>query len=69
MPHHQAPPAVVLNNGATVRNADVICEQPDGTRLLALVNVFPIRDDAGSVIGAVNVFRPNVDKTVPGLSA
>src|SRR5262245_49096197 len=23
MPHHLAPPAVVLNNGATVRNADV----------------------------------------------
>jgi PAS domain-containing protein len=69
MPHHQAPPAVALNNGGTVRNADVICEQPDGTRLLALVNVFPIRDADDQVIGAVNVFRHNTDKTVPGLAA
>lgn len=69
MPHHLAPPSVALNNGATVRNADVICEQPDGTRLLALVNIFPIRDADDRVIGAVNVFRHNTDKTVPGLVA
>jgi hypothetical protein len=33
------------------------------------VNVFPIRDADGSAIGAVNVFRHNPDKTVPGLLA
>ena len=67
MPHEHAPPSVVINNGGTVRNADVICEQPNGNRLLALVNVFPIRDDEGEVIGAVNIFRHNTSKTVPGL--
>jgi PAS domain-containing protein len=67
MPHEHAPPSVVIKNGGTVRNADVICEQPDGTRLLALVNVFPIRNDADEVVGAVNVFRHNTDKTVPGI--
>jgi len=67
MPHEHAPPSVVIKNGGTVRNADVICEQPDGTRLLALVNVFPIRNDGGEVVGAVNVFRHNTDKTVPGI--
>ena len=67
MPHELAPPAVVINNGATVRNADVICEHPNGYRLLALVNVFPIRDDDDEVIGAVNIFRHNTSKTVPGL--
>jgi PAS domain-containing protein len=67
MPHEHAPPSVVIRNGGTVRNADVICEQPDGTRLLALVNVFPIRNDEGEVVGAVNVFRHNTDKTVPGI--
>jgi PAS domain-containing protein len=68
MPHEHAPPSVVVKNGGTVRNADVICEQPDGFRLLALVNVFPIRNDEDEVVGAVNVFRHNTDKTVPGLS-
>ena len=67
MPHELAPPSVVINNHGTVRNADVICEQPNGHRLLALVNVFPIRDDNDEVIGAVNIFRHNTSKTVPGL--
>lgn len=67
MPHELAPPSMVINNGATVRNADVICEHPNGNRLLALVNVFPIRDNEDEVIGAVNIFRQNTSKTVPGL--
>lgn len=67
MPHASAPPSVVINNGGTVRDADVICEQPDGHRLLALVNVFPIRSQDDDVIGAVNVFRHNTAKTVAGL--
>jgi PAS domain-containing protein len=69
MPHEHAPPSVVIKNGGTVRNADVICEQPGGHRLLALVNVFPIRNHGDEVIGAVNIFRHNTSKTVPGLTA
>ena len=69
MPHASAPPSVVINNGGTVRNADVICEQPSGQRLLALVNVFPIRNNNDEVVGAVNVFRHNTSKTVAGLNA
>lgn len=68
MPHEAAPPSVVIRNGGTVRNADVICEQPSGDRLLALVNVFPIRNGEGDVVGAVNIFRHNQTKTVPGLT-
>ena len=67
MPHELAPPSVTIHNGGTVRNADVICEHPNGNRLLALVNVFPIRDSKDEVIGAVNIFRHNTSKTVPGL--
>jgi PAS domain-containing protein len=67
MPHELSPSSMVINNGGTVRNADVICEHPNGNRLLALVNVFPIRDNEGEVVGAVNIFRHNTSKTVPGL--
>jgi sensor histidine kinase regulating citrate/malate metabolism len=69
MPHASAPPSVVINNGGTVRDADVICEQPNGHRLLALVNVFPIRSADDEVVGAVNVFRHNTSKVVAGLNA
>lgn len=67
MPHEHAPPSVVIKNGGTVRDADVICEQPSGARLLALVNVFPIKNDNEEVVGAVNIFRHNTAKQVPGL--
>jgi len=69
MPHEHAPPSVVIKNGGVVRNADVICEQPNGDRLLALVNIFPIRDHRDEVVGGVNIFRHNTSKTVPGLIA
>jgi PAS domain-containing protein len=69
MPHELAPPAVVIKNGGTVRDADAICEQPSGARLLALANIFPIRNNEEEVIGAVNIFRHNTSKTVPGLNA
>jgi PAS domain-containing protein len=68
MPHEHAPPSVVIRNGGTVRNADAICEQPDGNRLLALANIFPIRNHSDEVVGAVNIFRHNTSKTVPGLN-
>jgi PAS domain-containing protein len=68
MPHEHAPPSVVIRNGGTVRNADAICEQPGGNRLLALANIFPIRNHSDEVVGAVNIFRHNTSKTVPGLN-
>ena len=40
MPHEHAPPRVTILNGGTVRNVDAICEQPDGTRLLAFAKYF-----------------------------
>lgn len=66
MPHNLSPPRITILHGGTVRN--VICEQPDGIRLLALANIFPIHDiDTGTVIGAVNIIKHNISKTVPGL--
>lgn len=32
------------------------------------MNVFPIRDADGNVVGAVNIFRHNQSKTVAGLN-
>ena len=49
--------AVALREGSTFRNQEVLIERPDGVRLTALVNIDPIRDSAGNVIGAVNVFH------------
>jgi PAS domain S-box-containing protein len=49
--------ADVLATGQTVRDQEIAIERPDGTRIVALVNIEAIKDDSGRVIGAVNVFR------------
>ena len=57
LPHEETPMALALRDGRPFRNLDVIIERPDGTRITVLVNIDPIRDDAGLVVGAVNVFH------------
>ena len=57
VPHAKCPMADVLATGQPVRDQQIVIEQPDGTRLVALVNIEAITDDADRVVGAVNVFR------------
>jgi signal transduction histidine kinase len=57
MPHDQSYMAKVLREGITVHDQELIIERPDGSRITVLANIAPIRDEAGTVIGAVNVFQ------------
>src|SRR6266478_7814490 len=57
VPHARCPMADVLATGQAVRDQEIAIERPNGTRILALVNIEAIKDDAGRVVGAVNVFR------------
>jgi PAS domain S-box-containing protein len=62
----------VLTSGRPARNRQVILERPDGARLSILANIDPIRDDAGKVVGAINVFqdvteRSSAEQTVRSL--
>ncbi len=57
LPHAETPMEMVLRTGKPARDQEVIIEQPDGTRLTALVNIAPIFDDRGTLIGAVNCFQ------------
>lgn len=51
------PMAEVLQSGEPRRDEVIIIERYDGTRVTTLVNVEPIKDAEGRVLGAVNVFR------------
>ena len=62
LPHDQSPMAVALREGCQTRNRSVVVERPDGTRILALVSVAPIRDDHGRVSSAVGVFQETRDR-------
>jgi PAS domain S-box-containing protein len=49
--------ADAIRSGRSHRNLEVQVERPDGRRLWALVNIDPIRNAAGEVIGAINCFQ------------
>ncbi len=53
----ETPMAAVLRTGEAVRNQEAVVERPDGSRFTALVNIDPIRDADGRLVGAVNVFQ------------
>jgi signal transduction histidine kinase len=54
MPFEESVMAQVIRTGIPQRNQEVVIERPDGTRVTALVNVAPLRNERGEPIGAVN---------------
>jgi PAS domain S-box-containing protein len=48
--------AEVLATGEPVRDAERIVERPDGTTLIVSVNIDPLRNTKGELVGAVNCF-------------
>ena len=57
LPHHQCPMADVLRTGVAVREQEVHIERPNGSRGIALVDIEPIWDGDGTIVGAVNCFQ------------
>lgn len=55
MPHDQCPMTVALRENRPIRGVEALLEQPDGTRVPFLAYPSPVRDEAGALIGAVNV--------------
>lgn len=54
--HADTPMAVALRSGAQFRGEEVTIERPDGSSVTVAVNIDPLRDAAGEIVGAVNVF-------------
>jgi PAS domain S-box-containing protein len=49
--------ADALRDGRAARDGEILIERPDGSRIDALVNIEPLRDADGAVVGAVNCFQ------------
>jgi PAS domain S-box-containing protein len=57
MPHEQCPMADLVSGKIShVRDAEVLIERPDGSRIAVLVNIRPLRSAQGEVAGAINCF-------------
>lgn len=57
LPHADCPMGAVLASGEPARDEEVVVERPDGSQVEVLVNIAPLRDTAGAMIGAVNCFQ------------
>lgn len=57
MPHAETPMEAVLRTGDYARDLEAIVEQPNGVRLVVLVNIAPLFNESGKQIGAVNCFQ------------
>jgi PAS domain S-box-containing protein len=53
--HNQCWMALALRDEAAYNGEEIIVERPDGQRLTVLAHANPIRDEAGTLLGAVNV--------------
>jgi PAS domain S-box-containing protein len=57
MPHEQCPMGDVLSGKLPgIRDAEVHIERPDGSRIIVIVNIAPLRGERGEVTGAINCF-------------
>jgi signal transduction histidine kinase len=57
MPHEQCPMGDVLTGKVSgIHDGEVHIERPDGSRVIVIVNIAPLKDEEGEVIGAINCF-------------
>lgn len=63
LPHDRAPMAEVLRTGVPARDRTVVIERPDGARIVALANIEPVFDDAGTLQGALNCLLDITERT------
>jgi PAS domain S-box-containing protein len=53
----ETPVALVLTTGISIRDQEVAIERPDGSRVTVSVQIEPIRDQDGKIVGVVNFFQ------------
>jgi PAS domain S-box-containing protein len=57
IPVEERPVARVLRTGNGIRDLELILERRDGMRIRVLVNIQPLFDDQGAIVGAVNCMQ------------
>jgi PAS domain S-box-containing protein len=62
MKHEECPMALTLKSGKPVRGYEAIAEKPDGTRVPFIPYPTPILNEAGDLIGAVNMLVDITDR-------
>ena len=57
MPHNECPMARVLSGEIPgARDAEVVIERRDGSKITCIANIVPLKNEQGQIIGAINSF-------------
>jgi two-component system, NarL family, sensor kinase len=62
VPHQESKMAEVLRTGIEARDLEVVIERPDGSCITTLVNIVPLRNSDGELMGAMNSFQDITDR-------
>lgn len=62
VPHRESKMAEALRTGIEARDLEVVIERPDGSYITVLVNIVPLRNGDGELIGAMNCFQDITDR-------
>src|SRR6266581_1467058 len=58
----EVPMAKALRTELPVREQEITVERQDGSRVVTVVNINPLKDSQGALLGAVNCFRDITDR-------
>jgi PAS domain S-box-containing protein len=58
----ETPMAVALRTGQAAHEAQALVERPDGSAIWAMVHIEPVKDEHGTLIGAINCFHDITDR-------
>ena len=62
VPHEESKMVEALRTGIEVRDLEAVIERSDGSRRTVLVNIVPLRNAGGELIGAMNCFQDITDR-------
>jgi PAS domain S-box-containing protein len=57
VPHEESKMAEALRTGVPAHDLEVVIERPDGSCITVLVNIVPLRNGKGELVGAMNCFQ------------
>jgi hypothetical protein len=61
----ERPVAEAPRSGDSVQNREIVVERADGSRGVVLVNIAPLKDRSGNIVGAVNCFQDVTERRSP----
>ncbi|MEY2511750.1 MAG: hypothetical protein QOE26_2513 [Verrucomicrobiota bacterium] len=66
VPHEESKMAEVLRTGVQANDLEVVIERPNGSCITVLVNIAPLRNGEGELIGAMNCFQDITERKEAG---